>query len=47
MKAKLNQPNHMANNSGVSYKTNQNLERLGKIQDRLQNIHVKIEITFS
>jgi hypothetical protein len=34
------QSNNHSNTSGVSYKTNQNLERLNKISDRLTNIHV-------
>lgn len=30
------------NQSSMSYKTNQNLERLNKLSDRLNNIHVRI-----
>lgn len=33
--------NSQMNQSQVSYKTNQNLERLSKLSERLNNIHVR------
>lgn len=37
---KKTSPSQSNNQSQTSYKTNQNLERLGKLSERLNNIHV-------
>jgi hypothetical protein len=35
----------LSGTSQISYKTNQNLDRLNKISDRLNNIHVNLTLT--
>ena len=40
MSKKPGNANQTMNQSAMSYKTNQNLERLNKLSERLNNIHV-------
>lgn len=43
----MNKKSNMNNTNQTSYKTNQNLERLTKLSERLNNIHVHILIKIS
>jgi len=42
MSKKTGNANQTMNQSTMSYKTNQNLERLNKLSERLNNIHVQL-----
>ena len=44
MSKKTGITNQGVNQTQISYKTNQNLERLTKLSERLNNIHVRLHI---
>jgi hypothetical protein len=39
----MSKKSYSKDQSGISHKTNQNLERLTKLSERLNNIHVSVE----